>query len=101
MEREKKLTNELISKRYKSQFDLVNHAIRLAAHHIQAGHEPSVGSADNIVNDVLNDIALGRDTYEDWEEEEEAAEETIIEIEEEVAPAKKSRSRAKEVAKRV
>lgn len=99
------LTNEKISKRFKSQFDLVNHSIRLASHYIQAGIEPSPGSADNIVNDVLSDIEHGRDTYQDIDEDPSEEEEvvdvafSIKEEVEEITP-KKSRSRAKEALKK-
>lgn len=103
MEYEKRirtLTNEEISKRYRSQFDLVNHAIRLASHLIQSGYEPSPAVAENIVNDVLKDIETGRDAFAFMDEEDdEIEEEDVVEIEEEVIPAKKSRSR-KEVVKR-
>lgn len=104
MESEKKqgqLTNEMISKKFRSQFDLVNHAIRLAGHLIHSGHAPSAGSADNIVNDVLTDIKFGRDLYgdEDEDEEEEEEEKTTIEsfngkeVEEDAVPFKKSRTK--------
>lgn len=105
MENEKRLghlTNEKISKRFKSQFELVNHAIKLAGHFIQAGVAPSPGSADNIVNDVLKDIESGRDLYQSFDEEEEEEEEEVFVagfIEEEEAP-KKSRSRAREALKK-
>lgn len=93
------LTNEQISKRFRSQFDLVNHAIRMAGHLIHSGHAPSPGSADNIVNDVLIDIKLGRDYYLDEEEEEEEVDEVVIfSTEDEEEETKKGRSRA--VAKR-
>jgi hypothetical protein len=97
------LTNEQISKRFKSQFDLVNHAIRMAGHMIHSGHAPSPGSADNIVNDVLTDIKLGRDYYNfEDEDEEESDEEEINSIKavdvEPVAP-KKSRTRVSALKK--
>lgn len=105
MENEKRfghLTNEQISKRFKSQFDLVNHAIKLAGHFIQAGVAPSPGSADNIVNDVLKDIETGRDVFQSFDVEEEEEEEVFIasfEDDEEEAP-KKGRSRAREALKK-
>lgn len=105
MENEKRLghlTNEKISKRFRSQFDLVNHAIRLAGHFIHAGVAPSPGSADNIVNDVLKDIETGRDLYQSFDEEEEEEEEIlpVLIIEEEEESPKKSRSRAREALKK-
>ena len=57
------LTNEHISKRFKSQFDLVNHAIGLAAYLIRAGHEARSIHDDNLVLDVLEDIQYGRDQF--------------------------------------
>ncbi len=91
------LTNEQVSKRFKSQFELVNHAIRLAGHMIHSGHAPGPGSADNIVNEVLTDIKLGRDFYDLEDDEEEDAEEEVVYRNtqvEEAAPVKKSRVRA-------
>ncbi len=109
MENEKRsghLTNEKISKRFKSQFDLVNHSIRLASHYIQAGIEPSPGSADNIVNDVLKDVELGRDTFQDLDDDEDE-EMDVLEAtlalkkeQDEDSPPKKSRSKVKEALKK-
>jgi len=97
MEREKReahLTNEGISTRFKSQFDLVNHAIVLATHRIKAGHEPSLLGPDNVANEVLLDIRAGRDALEDLvEDEEEELEIEVFEEEEVFAGSKKGRKR--------
>lgn len=100
-EKRRQLTNEQLSKRFRSQFDLVNHAIRMAGHLILSGHAPGPGSSDNLIDDVLTDIKLGRDAYMDFEEEEESEEELDeVEIfssrdlvEDEAVPTKKKRAR--------
>jgi hypothetical protein len=38
------LTNEQLKGLFKSNFDLANHAIRMARHYIKAGHEVTVDS---------------------------------------------------------
>ncbi|HSW86382.1 MAG TPA: hypothetical protein VLG49_02660 [Rhabdochlamydiaceae bacterium] len=43
------LTNEKLKGLFKSNFDLANHAIRLARHYIKAGHEVTL---DSLLNEV-------------------------------------------------
>lgn len=53
----KDLTNEKLLKRFKSQFELVDHAIEVAKHIVISGKE-SRGKADNqnIALDVIEDL---------------------------------------------
>jgi hypothetical protein len=38
------LTNEVLKGLFKNNFDLANHAIRLARHYVKSGHEISIDS---------------------------------------------------------
>lgn len=65
------LTNELLSKRFTSQFDLVRHAIKLAEYKVRAGKDQTYPQLENIASEVLEDIAEGVDHLEDIQEENE------------------------------
>jgi hypothetical protein len=66
------LTNEKISKRFKSQFDLVNYAIRLAENMISTGRDPRVKlDTQNRAMQILSEIANGKDVFDEIPEEEE------------------------------
>jgi len=66
MELKDYLTNELISKRFDNQFDLVNYAIRVAEDMIHAGRGPRVKTeTENPALQVLEEIVSGKDTFED------------------------------------
>lgn len=68
MERESKakLTTEQIKGKFKSQFDLVNYAIRLAENMIKTGRETRVKSGEqNRAMQILAEIAQGMDVFDD------------------------------------
>ncbi len=91
MERRRNLTNEIVTKKFQNQFDLVNYAISVATNIIRTGREAhdSYGS-ENPALQALDEIATGRDKYEEVEEEIE-----IEVIEEEVVPKKRSKKSEK------
>lgn len=78
MEKER-LTNEQLRQKSKSQFDLVNYAIKLAEYFIRSGHEPSYHSGlKNPALQVLAEIASNKGELEEIPEiiiEEEEVEE--------------------------
>lgn len=87
------LTNELLHKRFKSQFDLVRYAIKLATQKIET-HEDSLYpdvEPENIPSEVLTEIAEG---YDHLEPEEEEMEEEVMEEEVE-APKTKTKKKVK------
>jgi hypothetical protein len=62
--REEKLTNEALSKRFTSTFELVNYAIKIAGDMIESGHGPRVNILEpelNIANAVLAEINEEKD----------------------------------------
>ena len=68
MERESKakLTSEQIKGKFKSQFDLVNYAIRLAENMIKTGRETRVKSGEqNSAMQILAEITQGMDIFDD------------------------------------
>lgn len=68
MEKEKKehLTNEKISNKFKSQFELVNYAIKLADNLIRSGREARIETnTQNPALQVLEEIEIGTDKLED------------------------------------
>ena len=76
------LTNEEISKRFSNQFDLVNYAIGLASSMIQTGRSPRVKmSTENPALLILEEIAEGKDTFEETISSKESFEEEIELIE--------------------
>jgi len=54
-------TNEKLSKRFKSNFELVNYAIHLAEDKIKAGRDTAGIQQDNLVVSIISDLAAGRD----------------------------------------
>ena len=60
------LTNEKIIKKFVSQFDLVNYAIRLAENMIHTGRDPRVKvESQSRAMQILGEIALGKDTFDE------------------------------------
>jgi hypothetical protein len=60
------LTNEMLYKRFKSQFDLVNYAFKLAENMVISGRGPRVPTqCQNPAFQVLCEIAANRDILED------------------------------------
>lgn len=62
MEQKDNLTNEKLKKRFESQFDLVNYAIRLAENMIRSGREPRVKiDNQNRAMVIIGEISNGKD----------------------------------------
>lgn len=69
-------TNEKLSKKFVSQFDLVNYAIRLAENMIRTGREPRVKTEFlNRSNQILAEISQDKDQFDEIPE-------SIVEYEE-------------------
>lgn len=71
-EKKDTLTNELLGGKFKSQFELVNYAIRLADNLIRSGRAPRVVKLDtqNPAALILEEIVQGKDVFEIIPEEE-------------------------------
>lgn len=96
MDRRKKLTNEIVTKKFQNQFDLVNYAISIAANIIRTGREAhTLSGSENPALQALEDIESGRDKYDAIDFEEEDVE---IEVEEEEETPKKRPSKRAEKA---
>lgn len=66
MENQEDLTNETVKKKFKSQFELVGHAIKLAANMIKTGRGPRLKSeSQNVAVNILDEIKAGVDKFED------------------------------------
>lgn len=66
MEFKEQLTNEKIRKKFASQFDLVNYAIRLAENMIQTGRDPRVKTdSQNRSLQVLCEIVNDKDRFDE------------------------------------
>lgn len=64
------LTNEMLLKKFKSQFELVNYAIRLAANMIYTGRDSRAKlDTTNKAMLILAEIATGKDQFDDIPEE--------------------------------
>ena len=60
------LTNEKIRKKFNSQFELVNYAIRLAENMIKSGREPRVKTdSKNRALQILSEILNNKDRFDD------------------------------------
>jgi len=63
-----RFTNEEITKKFKSRFELVNYAIKLAENMIMTGRKSRVDENEqNPAMCVIKEIAEGKDTFEDIE----------------------------------
>lgn len=91
------LTNEMLTKHFKSQFDLVRYAIEEAAARIRGGHDGHNPMEENVVTDVLEDIAEGRIgmRHSDEEGDESCDDECEVELEEIEEEKPKSKKRVK------
>jgi len=70
MEMKDFITTEEIRKKFKSQFDLVTYAIRLAENMIKTGRDPRVKlDMQNRAMQILGEIAEGKDKFDDIPEE--------------------------------
>jgi DNA-directed RNA polymerase subunit K/omega len=62
MEKRKPLTNESIKSKFKSQFELVNYAIKLAEQMIHSGRAPQVSiDNQNTAVIIIEEIEVGKD----------------------------------------
>lgn len=64
MERNVYFTSERLTKKFKSNFDLVNYAIALAENKIRTGRDGHTFEKDNVVIMTLKDIEEGKDHFE-------------------------------------
>ena len=77
MEKKDNFTNEKLSKKFVSQFDLVNYAIRLAENMIKTGRDPRVKTeSQNRSLQILAEIAQDKDQFDEIPEENSVYEET-------------------------
>ncbi len=78
------LTNEILQKRFKSQFDLVRYAIKLAVRKVELNKDATYPDLENIATEVLEEIAEGYDSCDeelcDVEEEEEVVEVELVKV---------------------
>lgn len=66
MEFKENLTNESLGNKFKSQFELVNYAIKLAENMIKTGRAPRVSvDIENTALQVVAEIAENRDVLEE------------------------------------
>lgn len=66
MDNQEDLTNESVKKKFKSQFELVGHAIKLAENMIKTGRGPRIKSeCQNVAINVLDEIKAGVDKFDD------------------------------------
>lgn len=69
MDQKDALTNEKLNKKFKSQFDLVEHAIRLVDNMVKSGRSPRIKlDIQNPAVIVLEEIVQGRDALVDLPE---------------------------------
>ena len=60
------LTNESIRKKFKSQFELVNYAIKLSEQMIHSGRAPMVDTeSENTAVIIIDEINEGKDIYDE------------------------------------
>lgn len=66
MEINELLTNESIRKKFKSQFELVNYAIKLSEQMINSGRSPMVDTeSENTAVIIIEEINEGKDTFDE------------------------------------
>lgn len=66
MEKKELLTNESIRKKFKSQFELVNYAIKLSEQMIQSGRAPlTVTDSENTAVIIIEEINEGKDKFDE------------------------------------
>jgi hypothetical protein len=97
MESKEFLTNEVVSKKFKNQFDLVNYAIGLTSQLIKSGRAPRVhADSDNPAVVIIEELEAGKDH---WEEIIAEPTQEVLAVREELAikvePAAKSTERKK------
>ncbi|MGK5595422.1 MAG: hypothetical protein ACSNEK_08710 [Parachlamydiaceae bacterium] len=67
METKDNLTNETLGNKFKSQFDLVNYAIKYVDHYVKSGRSPRIPKFEiqNPAALILEEIRQGKDQLED------------------------------------
>lgn len=66
MDYQEDLTNENVKKKFKSQFELVGYAIKLAENMIKTGRGPRIKTdTQNVAINVVDEINAGLDKFED------------------------------------
>lgn len=66
MEKNEFLTNESIRKKFKSQFELVNYAIKLSEQMIHSGRSPMIDTeSENTAVIIIEEINEGKDTFDE------------------------------------
>jgi len=74
-------TNEKLSKKFVSQFDLVNYAIRLAENMIRSGRETRVKTEHkNRAMQILMEITQDKDVFDEIPETEQEYEEGVLKL---------------------
>ncbi len=69
MEKKSQLTNEDVTKKFKSSFELVNYAIKLAENMIRTGRNSRVKSdVQNRAMLILEEIQQGKDHFDDLDD---------------------------------
>lgn len=103
------LTNEVVSKKFTNQFEMVNFAIKMATQKLKSGRACRVKTdVENQVYQVLEEIAAGKELLEDVQDATEdfkplvQAKEAIVEIAEFPrkrgdAPRAKARAKLEEI----
>lgn len=70
MEKKSQLTNEDVTKKFKSSFELVNYAIKLAENMIRTGRDSRVKSdVQNRAMLILEEIHQGKDLFDDLDDD--------------------------------
>jgi hypothetical protein len=96
VERKEYLTNELISKKFLNQFDLVNYAILLTTQLIKTGRTPRVhADSDNPAVVIIEELEAGKDHLEDLIESPKKPVAIEVPVEEPVKSAPKQTERKK------
>lgn len=66
MEKNEFLTNESIRKKFKSQFELVNYAIKLSEQMIHSGRAPMIDTeSENTAVIIIEEINEGKDKFDE------------------------------------
>lgn len=70
MESKETLTNDKLRGKFKSQFELVNYAIRLAENMIYTGRAPRIKTdSQNPTVQIVEEIIAGQDRFEELQED--------------------------------
>lgn len=85
MEKKVTYTNEKLSKKFKSNFELVGHAIRLAENMIKTGRDSRVKSdTQNRAMLILEEISEGKDKFDEIQDHVARPSPTLVALENEL-----------------